>query len=411
MAFPTTSSLSWMDSSEHERRTMLELVSALNEPGTLDELGIGSVRDTIADSLFPGTSTIQTRARYFLFIPWILRSVEQGPARQAEIATRQLQLQLCNALSQAHGPNEGVIGREAGASLRRWPISIYWQGLAQWGIRRFVGSMTSYFSHLRQPSRWGILGRPFDEDAEDVREDTGDHVRGNWATLPPPSAGFPGSAVFALSPEEGQFLRERIALTHPQSYLAHLLNSAETSDFEHASMPWAHTAAHTASALIVNVLRDARLLGLVHQGAVLLFNLMLAEALAEEERADALSGNIATWSLAMQGEAHDLAVWDRTTMWSRLRLTNPRIRSRTIEFIEQWYAVATEAIRTSQPLQGLQEGRRLIRERERALKGTRARLSHAQARDLRRGYPTSDRLTFRWPQVRQIATDILGALE
>ena len=215
MVFQSTSSLSWMDSSEHERRVMLELVSALNEPGTLDELGIGSVRDTIADLLFPGTSTIQTRARYFLFIPWILQSVEQGPGRQAEIAARQLQLQVCEALSQAHGPNEGVIGREAGATLRRWPISIYWQGLAQWGIRRFVGSMTSYFSHLRQPSRWGILGRPFDEDAEDVRDDTGDHVRGNWATLPPPPAGFPVSAVFALSPEEGEFLRERVTLNHP----------------------------------------------------------------------------------------------------------------------------------------------------------------------------------------------------
>ena len=63
------STLSWLDSNERERRAVLELVSALSEPGTLDELGIGSVRDTIADALFPGISTIQTRARYFLFIP------------------------------------------------------------------------------------------------------------------------------------------------------------------------------------------------------------------------------------------------------------------------------------------------------------------------------------------------------
>ena len=56
----------------------MELVSALNEPGTLDELGIDTIRDTIADTLFPGTNTIQTRARYFLFIPWILKMVEEG---------------------------------------------------------------------------------------------------------------------------------------------------------------------------------------------------------------------------------------------------------------------------------------------------------------------------------------------
>ena len=49
------SSLTWLDSSEQERRSVLELVSALNEPGTLDELGIGTIRDTIADKLFRGT--------------------------------------------------------------------------------------------------------------------------------------------------------------------------------------------------------------------------------------------------------------------------------------------------------------------------------------------------------------------
>ena len=126
----STSTFGWLDSSEHERRAVLELVSALNEPGTLDELGIGSIRDTIADALFPGTSTIQTRARYFLFIPWILQMVEASSTRRAEERARQLQLPLCDALDKSHGPNEGVIGREARNALQRWPLSIYWLGLA-----------------------------------------------------------------------------------------------------------------------------------------------------------------------------------------------------------------------------------------------------------------------------------------
>ena len=60
MSEVSNSTLSWLDSREHERRTVLQLVSALNEPGTLDELGIGSIRDTFSDELFPGTSRIQT---------------------------------------------------------------------------------------------------------------------------------------------------------------------------------------------------------------------------------------------------------------------------------------------------------------------------------------------------------------
>ena len=104
----STSTLSWLDSSEHKRRSVVELVSALNEPGTLDELGIGTIRDTIADTFFPGTSTIQTRARYFLFIPWILQMVEDGSPRGAEERARRLQMQLRDALVMAHGPTKRV---------------------------------------------------------------------------------------------------------------------------------------------------------------------------------------------------------------------------------------------------------------------------------------------------------------
>ena len=82
------STLSWLDSTERERRAVLELVSALNEPGTLDELGIGSIRDTIADALFPGTSTIQTGPGTFCsfrgYCGWLktapVRSRSSGPS-------------------------------------------------------------------------------------------------------------------------------------------------------------------------------------------------------------------------------------------------------------------------------------------------------------------------------------------
>ena len=56
----------WLDYSERERRKMLDVVDLFREHDTRDELGIGSVRDAFADLLFPGTSTIMTRARYFL---------------------------------------------------------------------------------------------------------------------------------------------------------------------------------------------------------------------------------------------------------------------------------------------------------------------------------------------------------
>lgn len=112
-----------LDCSDRERRLAMELVSALNEPGMLDELGIGTIRDTIAEKLFPGIPTIQTRARYLLFIPWILQMVEEGSLRGAEDRTRRLQLQIRNALVTTHSTNErGVIGCGSGRTLQSWPL-------------------------------------------------------------------------------------------------------------------------------------------------------------------------------------------------------------------------------------------------------------------------------------------------
>ena len=185
------STLSWLDSTERERRAVLELVSALTEPGTLDELGIGSIRDTIADALFPGTSTIQTRARYFLFIPWILRMVEDRPGAQPEQRAIRLQRQLCDALDIAHGSDAGVIGREAKGNLKRWPMSIYWSGLERWGIRRYAGSTSSYFASLRRPSGLLMAADYVDEPVEGRRYEASEPTSRNWSPLPERPRGFP----------------------------------------------------------------------------------------------------------------------------------------------------------------------------------------------------------------------------
>ena len=65
--------LGWIDFSKNERNKVLSVLDLLSENGTLDELGIAPVRDGFADLFFPGTSTIQTRAKYFLIVPCLYR--------------------------------------------------------------------------------------------------------------------------------------------------------------------------------------------------------------------------------------------------------------------------------------------------------------------------------------------------
>ena len=55
-------SFTWLDYSEHERRQAMDVIDLFGEDETRDELGLGTIRDGFADLLFPGTSTIQTRA-------------------------------------------------------------------------------------------------------------------------------------------------------------------------------------------------------------------------------------------------------------------------------------------------------------------------------------------------------------
>src|SRR5262245_20576735 len=138
------STFTWLDYSEADRRKMLDVINAFREKETRDELGFGSVRDAFADSLFPGTSTIQTRARYFLFVPWIYLRLEHERVSPSDIArqARRDEVRLIEALLRGGETSEGdgVIGRRARAALQRLPSSVYWLGLATWGIRCFDGS-------------------------------------------------------------------------------------------------------------------------------------------------------------------------------------------------------------------------------------------------------------------------------
>ena len=65
------STFAWIDHSEKQRRQILEAIDLFREKDTRDELGIAGIRDAFSDMLFPGTGALQTRARYFLFVPWM----------------------------------------------------------------------------------------------------------------------------------------------------------------------------------------------------------------------------------------------------------------------------------------------------------------------------------------------------
>lgn len=205
----------WIDFTEQDRQQMLNVIQLFREPGTRDELGIGTIRDAFADHFFPGTSTIQTRVRYMLFIPWIYRLIEdrRTPSDKVTAAARTEEIRLIDALI-ASGKPDGVIGREARKKLQRLPSSVYWAGLGSWGIRRFPGSQDQYHRHLDfyyTRNRRIVLG--------DDKEPLTGRERETWDPgLPPAPANFPRTASFVLTRAEARYLRERVITRHERSH-------------------------------------------------------------------------------------------------------------------------------------------------------------------------------------------------
>ena len=227
--------LQWLDYSEHDRRKALDVIALFHEQDTRDELGLGAVRDGFADLFFPGTSTIQTRARYFLFVPWVYLDLERREVPSADMAgrARAAEIRLIDALATSEDP-DGTIGVDARASLKRLPSSVYWQGLGDWGIRLSEGSQEQYqraadvFYARRKRAYRTDDGAPVD----------GAILR-NWhAGLPDPPDEFPRKASFRLRRREAHYLQERVLNRSPRSLLAFLLDRGRPTGW--VDFPWQH---------------------------------------------------------------------------------------------------------------------------------------------------------------------------
>ena len=140
------SSLSWIDYDSEAQQRAQRILTLFKERNTRDELGFGSIRDAISETLFPGTSTIQTRLRYMLFVPWMYQRLEDRHVSPSRIRdySRWEQLNLSATLKKNTRGEVGIIGASAGDSLTRLPSEIYWLGLERWGIRVFPGTEGQY---------------------------------------------------------------------------------------------------------------------------------------------------------------------------------------------------------------------------------------------------------------------------
>jgi hypothetical protein len=402
-----TSAFVWLDYSERERRKMLDVIDLFREHDTRDELGIGSVRDAFADMLFPGTSTIMTRARYFLLVPWTYLKLEKSHVKSGEITARarRAELDLVEPIERSDD-SDGNIGKVAKTTLKRLPSSVYWQGLSVWGIRSFRGAQVQY--HRSLDRYYAALTRHGARASErDVEHD--DLIPTNWhpglVSLP---EDFPAECSLSLTRREAEYLAERIRLSPAcsGSLLAELMSRRRPV----ADTAFAWELPHCAELppKLRELLEHARNFSEIMHGAPLLYNLILAEQAREKEGVSKHRQGIAGWAQSLSKRSRALAQWKRQHFWELVRSANPRITGPTQEFIDTWWDLALAG--NEARLCESSTARLLIRERERRLKKNLARIDNPRAQELWTGDSGTAQLEFRWNISRRLLRDIFEGL-
>ena len=391
------SSLAWIDFDEAERQRAQRIMALFQERESRDELGLGAIRDSLADHLFPGTSTIQTRLRYMLFIPWILRMVEDrdGTPNQIMAEARRLEIRLADALK-VGGETKGVIGRDAGPRLQRLPSSVYWAGLGTWGIRLFPGSVDSYFSSLRTLRRgWQRVREG--EEAVSVA-----HVTHIWhPALPAMPNGLLDNANFLLTVDEAQFIIDRLVAEEPKALMTTLAREGTDADCRHI---WEHPNLADFQAAARHLVKHGEIFSSAMHGAALIYNLQLSQLRERDEWIANYEKRLQEWNAELDLSA--VRAWSLDDFWKVIEHPAHNIRLTAKRFVAEWL----DLVRDGPPgVSRSQSARLLIEKRERLLKTSQSRFSNRAVRDRWGGASGTERLSFRWPQAKAHLRDLAHA--
>ena len=389
---------------------MREIVNLFSERESRDELGIGQVRDALSDLLWPGTSTLFTRARYFLFIPWCYRAaaVNGRDVEKSTVLADRNERRLIRGLLDA-GDKDGVVGASVGIGLKNLPSALYWGGMRVHGILNDA-TLSREDAIVAEVDRVHTR-RPATTEYED--EAAVWHAGAFHPTLPPAPAGFPAEVPggFDMSLSEASWLRDRMLASAPDTMLEYALHHRPDTN---SAVPWADSVLMSADGERRKVLDDARRFSILMNSASLLYNLLLAEAY-EQEGFDRVENRVERYRQRLEDWASqstvqdDIDTWDIAEFWNRVLTQSPAVNLRSRRFIDDWLARLAAADLAT--LADNDDMRAFIRNREREHKRSQARLVNKRLLQAWLGSSGSSQLVYRWTQLRPVLRDIHDGLE
>ncbi len=229
--------LGWVDFSREDRDKVFDVMSLLREQDAMDEIGIGLVRDTFSNRFFPGTSTVQTIAKYFLIVPYVLKEATEGRyGKDLHTILQRIDREEkeCGIRLMQNCPEEeGVIGRRVLPKnwVARKPSGIYWNGVRTYGICTrdlTISELLKASIALQNRKKPSALGNRGDDTVDPERDDADagrdtpaqlfsvpDDYYGDWRT----------DLSVHLTASEAAFLRKKIETGVPGSLMGYLLHN------------------------------------------------------------------------------------------------------------------------------------------------------------------------------------------
>lgn len=412
------SSIGWIDFSSEHREKVRTIIGLLSTPGVVDELGIGVVRDSFADRMFPGISTIQTRPKYFTLTALLIRKylMEERAKRKPRTLERYLEDEekACRiALVNHHGngePNTGIIGGSFGTrsdrDVIRRPSSVYWNGLRVFGFILPPKLSLAEFGRRISDDRQQLHAL-LEETAEDSGDDLDAEDRSHLPSVRSPeiSDNYWENLSIDLTHEEAVFLRQQIKLHQRDSLIGEILiddrifdqvlNLPESVNFnDFAELSFIKGLHNTELRATVQHARD---FWLIMKGAHIRYNCLLQatgfgtgdlKAKFDEE-----------WDLWRESIAKFPPHWDTNFMWELTLRHGSQPKFHTRKFIDAWIEQARDGA------SNLSRCDELVSNQERLNKGNRARLRHGNKEAIN-GWIGLDKVEYRLPQVMRLVRDI-----
>jgi hypothetical protein len=400
-------SIGWIDFSKNDKNRVGSVLDLLTPEGMVDELGMGTIRDALANQIFPGISTIQTRAKYFFIVPYILYDYQalksaqrknKTPVQYLEQREYEIMWELAERYEYKEG--EGVIGisKRKPQKIVRRPSAIYWNGLHTFQFIHTNGLAADVFlNRAVNPSVESLLSNV--DSGDDNQGDDADAEHENLFRLKvPPKPNWSVDLRLDLDATEADFFHDRILSVCKGKLIAEILQREDLWKIFEQAKNFTQFAAAAMSCSLPGEIE--KMVVLAHDFSEMLYGAHLAYNCLLQKRgfnSNEFEDEFRTWSEGIGNNMLDYSRFNPDMLFSYATSTRPT----TMQFVREWWKL------TQVGFKDMTNRNTLIEQQEAMVKGGKARLRWNKMDDVEEDrWLGLTHFEYRFFQARRILGDI-----